>query len=76
MLGPVNVAASVPYHASQMLSRNLASLLGLLVKDGELRPDPGDPIVQETLVAQGGEVVHPRVREKLGLAAPAPAGAG
>jgi NAD(P) transhydrogenase subunit alpha len=76
VLGPVNVAASVPYHASQMLSRNLASLLGLLVRDGELRPDPSDPIVQETLVAQGGEVVHPRVRDKLGLTAPAPAGAG
>jgi hypothetical protein len=33
-----------------------------------------DEITRETLVARGGEVVHPRVREVLGL--PAPAGQG
>jgi H+-translocating NAD(P) transhydrogenase subunit alpha len=75
VMGPVNLAASVPYHASQMYARNLSAFLGLIVKDGALKVDAADEIIRETLVARGGEVVHPKVREALGLAAPIPAGA-
>jgi NAD(P) transhydrogenase subunit alpha len=58
-----------------MHGRNVASFLGLLVAGGELRIDVADEIVRETLVARDGEVVHPRVRAALGLAAlAAPAG--
>jgi NAD(P) transhydrogenase subunit alpha len=67
VLGPLNVAASVPNHASQMHGRNVANFLALLVKDGAFRVDTTDDIVRETLVAQGGEIVHPKVREALGL---------
>ena len=70
VMGPVNLAASVPYHASQMYARNLSAFLGLIVKDGALKVDTADDIVRETLVARGGEVVHPKVREALGLPAP------
>jgi NAD(P) transhydrogenase subunit alpha len=69
VLGPVNLAAAVPSHASQMHSRNVAAFLALLVKGGSLAFDREDPIVQETLVAHGGEVLHPRLREALGLPA-------
>ena len=75
MIGPVNLAATVPNHASQMYARNVARFLALIVKDGALKVDTADEIVRETLVAQGGEVVHPKVREALGLAAPVAAGA-
>jgi len=75
VIGPVNLAASVPYHASQMFARNVANFLALVVKDGALKVDTADDIVRETLVAQGGEVVGARVREALGLPAPVPAGA-
>jgi proton-translocating NAD(P)+ transhydrogenase subunit alpha len=74
VMGPVNLAASVPYHASQMYARNVSGFLGLIVKDGVLTVDTADDIVRETLVARGGEVVHPKVREALGLPAPAVAG--
>jgi NAD(P) transhydrogenase subunit alpha len=67
ILGPVNVAATVPHHASLMHGKNVANFLALLVKDGELRIDLEDDIVRETLVARDGEVVHARVREALGL---------
>jgi len=75
ILGPVNLPATIPSHASQMHGRNVASFLALIVKGGELAIDLGDEIVRETLVARDGEVVHPRVREALGLPAAVPAAA-
>jgi H+-translocating NAD(P) transhydrogenase subunit alpha len=70
ILGPVNMASSVPTHASQLHAKNVANFLALLVKEGALTIDMSDEIVRETLVARGGEVVHPRLREALGLPAP------
>jgi hypothetical protein len=37
------------------------------VKDGAVKLDPADEITRDTLIAQGGEVVNPRVRQALGL---------
>jgi NAD(P) transhydrogenase subunit alpha len=76
VMGPVNLAASVPNHASQMFARNVSNFLALIVKDGALAIDTADDIVRETLVARGGEVVHPRVREALGLPAAVAVAAG
>ncbi len=76
ILGPVNLPATVPYHASQMYARNVANFLLNMVKDGELHFDVEDPITRETLVTRDGEVVHPKVRELLGLPPAVEAGAG
>jgi NAD(P) transhydrogenase subunit alpha len=73
VLGPVNMASSVPTHASQMHARNTANFLALVVREGKLTVDMADEIVAGTLVARDGEVVHPRLREALGLPALAPA---
>jgi NAD(P) transhydrogenase subunit alpha len=59
-----------------MFGKNVANFLALLVKDTALHVDSADDIVRETLVAQGGEVVHPRVREALSLPAAAASVAG
>ncbi len=67
--GPVNLPSTIPYHASQMYARNIATFLKYLIKDGRLSLAPDDEIVRETLVTHSGEVVHPRVRESLGLPA-------
>jgi NAD(P) transhydrogenase subunit alpha len=67
ILGPVNLPATVPHHASQMYAKNAAAFLLHLVKDGNLLLDSGDEITRETLVAHGGDVVHPWVRAALGL---------
>ena len=64
--GPVNLASTVPYHASQMYAKNIATFLKYLVKDGQLQLDREDEIVRETLVTHEGAVVHPRVKEALG----------
>ncbi|MDP9325167.1 MAG: Re/Si-specific NAD(P)(+) transhydrogenase subunit alpha [Candidatus Dormibacteraeota bacterium] len=68
VLGPTNLPATVPYHASQMYAKNISAFLAHLVKDGELQIDLEDEITRETLVSRGGQVVHPKVREAFGLA--------
>jgi len=67
ILGPENLPATVPYHASQMYAKNISTFLLHLVKDGELVIDTEDEITAGTLVTQGGQVVHPGVREALGM---------
>jgi NAD(P) transhydrogenase subunit alpha len=69
VMGPINLASGVPYHASQMYARNLTAFMANLIKDGKLRPAESDEIIRETLLTQGGEVVHARVREILGMPA-------
>ncbi len=68
ILGPLNLPAAIPYHASQMYARNMATFARHLLKDGALAFDLEDEITRETLVTRGGEVLHPRVREALGTA--------
>ncbi|HEV3341849.1 MAG TPA: Re/Si-specific NAD(P)(+) transhydrogenase subunit alpha [Pirellulales bacterium] len=73
ILGPTNLPSAVPVHASQMYSRNIATFLAHLIKDGQFNFDLSDQIVCDTLVTRDGEVVQSRVREALGLAALEPA---
>jgi NAD(P) transhydrogenase subunit alpha len=68
ILGPSNPPALVPYHASQMYSKNITTFLAhLLGKDGAAQPalpiNPDDEITRETLLTRGGAVVHPRVKD-------------
>ncbi|MGA8152668.1 MAG: Re/Si-specific NAD(P)(+) transhydrogenase subunit alpha [Terriglobales bacterium] len=63
ILGTINIASKVPYHASQMYARNLTAFLLNLVKDGKVRPDTEDEIIHETLLTRGGEIVNARTRE-------------
>ncbi len=63
IIGAINLASSVPYHASQMYARNLTAYLTYMVKDGKLQTNVQDEIVRETLITHGGEVVNARVRE-------------
>jgi NAD(P) transhydrogenase subunit alpha len=58
VLGPVNLAATLPVHASQMYARNVASFLAHLVKDGQLQVDLADEITKATCVAHEGKVLH------------------
>ena len=53
-------------HASQMFSRNLLNFLKLIVKKGDLVLDMEDEIVRDVLVARGGAVIQPRVKEAMG----------
>jgi H+-translocating NAD(P) transhydrogenase subunit alpha len=63
IVGEINLASTVPYHASQMYARNVTSFLQLLVKDGKLNVNLQDEIIRETLLTHGGEIVNARLRE-------------
>jgi NAD(P) transhydrogenase subunit alpha len=65
ILGPLNLPAEVPYHASQMYAKNVTNFLLHLMQDGQVHLDLEDPMVTETLVARDGRVVHPRLIEML-----------
>jgi H+-translocating NAD(P) transhydrogenase subunit alpha len=63
IIGAINLASSVPYHASQMYARNLTAYLTYMVKDGKLHQNLQDEIIRETLITSGGGIVNARVRE-------------
>ncbi len=67
--GPENLSSTVPYHASQLYAKNVATFLLHLVKKGEVQLDMNDEITKETMMTRNGEVVQPRIREALGLPA-------
>ncbi len=67
IIGTVNLPAMVPFHSSQMYSKNTITFLRHLVSDGQLKIDGSDEITSETLLTTGGQVVNGRVRELLGL---------
>lgn len=73
ILGPTDLPSRKPYHASQMYARNVETFLKAIAPKGELKIDIADEVVAGTLLSQGGQVVHPRLRELLGLPAQAPA---
>jgi NAD(P) transhydrogenase subunit alpha len=68
ILGPTNLPAEVPFHTSQLYAKNIATFLSHLVKAGLPDVPLDDEICRETLVARGGTLVHPKVRERAGLA--------
>jgi NAD(P) transhydrogenase subunit alpha len=72
IIGRINLASTVPYHASQMYARNLTAFLLLIVKKGQLDLNLQDDIIRETSLTRRGEIVQPRVREFFQLPALAP----
>ncbi|MFL5953735.1 MAG: Re/Si-specific NAD(P)(+) transhydrogenase subunit alpha [Gaiellaceae bacterium] len=52
IVGTTNLPSTMPTHASQLLSRNVASLLGLLVRDGDVVLDWDDEIVAGACVTR------------------------
>jgi H+-translocating NAD(P) transhydrogenase subunit alpha len=69
IIGPINLASTVPYHASMMYARNITAFLTHLIKEQKLNLNLADEIVRETLLTSGGEIAQVRVREFLKLPA-------
>jgi NAD(P) transhydrogenase subunit alpha len=74
VLGPTNLPATIPFHASQMLAKNLANFTALLIRDGRIAVDTDDEILRGTLAARDGRIVHPAILERLGRDADVPLG--
>ena len=75
ILGPVNIVAQLPIHASQMYSKNVLNFVGLLIKDGVMTLNFEDDILKGSCVTHGGKIVHQRTRERV-EGATQPVGAG
>jgi NAD(P) transhydrogenase subunit alpha len=66
ILGPSNLAASMPTDASTLYARNLLSLLSLVIsKEGALALPLEDDIIAATLLTHDGKVVHGATAERL-----------
>lgn len=61
VIGPTNLSATVPLHASEMYSRNVWNLLSLMHSEGEFKLDWEDDILAGCAVTKDGAVVHPAV---------------
>ena len=67
IIGPVNLASSVAFHASQMLAKNLHALLDHLIDvEGQMTINTKEEITRSTLLCRDGEVINERVLEVLG----------
>jgi len=67
--GGKDVASQLPYHASQLYSRNILNLLQLMTKDGVVTPDFEDEIVDASAVTHAGVQRLPKPTPTAGGAA-------
>lgn len=65
ILAPLNVPATMPYHASLLFSRNLTAFIQAFTKEGTFQLDFNDDIQQGALITHDGEVMHARTRDAL-----------
>ena len=67
VVGPVNLPSRMPVHASEMIAKNLLNFLTPMVTDGAITIDTSDEVVAGTALTLDGAVVHPQVKQVLGL---------
>jgi NAD(P) transhydrogenase subunit alpha len=66
IVGPVNLASTMPDHASSLYARNIQALLQLMVGDeGELKLDFEDEVLAGACITRDGEVVHEGAKASL-----------
>jgi NAD(P) transhydrogenase subunit alpha len=65
IMAPLNLAASLPFHASLLFSRNLTAFVLAFTKDKSFQLDFTDDIQQGALITHDGEVRHARTRDAL-----------
>jgi H+-translocating NAD(P) transhydrogenase subunit alpha len=58
IIGKTNLPSTMPYHASQLYSRNVHTLLATMLKDGALVMDMDDEITRGTTIVHEGKIVH------------------
>ncbi len=65
ILAPLNLAASVSFHASLLFSRNLTAFVMAFTKDKAFQLDLNDDIQQGALITHDGAVTQARTRDAL-----------
>jgi len=67
ILGPTNLPAEMPVHASQLYAKTISSMIEEFVEDGTFTPDFEDEIFDGACLTHDGTVHNDRVRDLLGL---------
>ena len=65
IMGPTNLPADAPQHASQMYAKNISTFLLNLAKDKQIQINLEDEIIRDTLIARDGQVVNSRIQQLL-----------
>jgi NAD(P) transhydrogenase subunit alpha len=67
IVSPLNLASTMPEHASALYARNVQALLELMADDesGALAPDFDDEVVAGACITRGGEVVNEGAKRTL-----------
>ena len=65
ILGPLNLPAEIPQHASQMYAKNISTFLLNLVKDKQVQINLEDEIIRDTLIARDGQIVCGEIQQLL-----------
>jgi NAD(P) transhydrogenase subunit alpha len=68
ILAPLNVPSTLAEHASQLYARNIQSLLGLMIVEGELKLDFEDEVIAGACITRGGEIVNESAKAAAGAA--------
>jgi len=63
IVGPLNLLASLPYHASEMYARNLFNLLKPALAKGELAIDWNDEVFAGCVLTHDGQIKHEATRK-------------
>jgi NAD(P) transhydrogenase subunit alpha len=67
IVGPINLPATMPDHASSLYARNVQALLDVMVKEGELSLDFEDEVIAGACITRDGEIVHEGAKEAAGV---------
>ena len=73
--GPLNLPSTMAPESSKLYSKNISSLLLIMLKEGKLTIDPKDDVVKGSMVVNAGQVVHGPTQKAIEGPAPTPAGA-
>ena len=63
--GTSNIPGTMPVHASELYSKNVAALLAYMTKDGELNLDLEDEIISGSMYTHLGEITNSSTKEAL-----------
>jgi NAD(P) transhydrogenase subunit alpha len=66
IIGPVNLAATIPVDASRMYSKNITTLFRHLFPKPESSLDLNDEIARGCCITHGGEIVNDLIKKSLG----------
>ena len=67
ILGPTNLPAKMPVHASELYAKTVIAMIEEGLSDEAFDPDFEDQIFSESCLTRGGAVRNDRVRSRLGL---------